>query len=964
MRVQESRFFRATASLVLASFVWMTGGGHAWAESRAAEKSPAKVLDRLAADPRLALSSAERDYLRTAASTFASAPQTAGASSAEPGVLSAPAPESDPAAEMQDIASELDRLEAGARPAAGRAQTLADVKVRWQRVHQRILDEFTDSEARLRAANLPDVILQRHAAAVADYLEESGAVSRDLDAAGEEAGLRALRTGETAATRLRRSHNGPPHQRLDPSRLPFRPATPTRREPRASGRRARAGGQAAETMAAVAAAIPPAPGDLEPTEDAPITADIQALAASLGNQPVPIFNWVRNNIEFVPTYGSVQGASMTLDAKRGNAFDTASLLIALLRAAGIHARYVTGTVEVPVATVRNWVGGAASPNEAQQLMGQGGIPTVGLISGGVVTYIRLDHVWVEAFIDYIPSRGAVHREGDTWVPMDPSFKLHNFTPRSTLFTDNPITALVPSGRLFDFDESLGKVTNINEEALSEALQGWVARSDEYVLTQGVERSVTGLVGGPTVRPETRTVFPATLPYRVLTRDPGVAALPAGLRHYVRLTGYASAFDRAFGDTSFSVRLSLPVLNSSRLGIQFDPATPADAATLEAARAANAASLPVYVVNVVPVVKLDGVTQGTGTAVRMGSFFPIDVILEGPDGPTTVSYTQVAGDEIVVGITGNGVTREVVEKRFAANPVDNAPEYFHQVQMHYWMECDTLGEITARSLGVHMLRLPSVGLFTSPLTVSYFFGVPRSGVYQSRIMDVKHSLLGAASDDASRVLAFFKQAGIQASYLEGSVFDQLEGRPEPAIRGISAIHLISMAAKQGIPIYHVTSANAAAVLPLLALDGSVKSDISRAVGQGQNVMVPERNVNVGPWRGVGYIVRDETTGAGGYLISGGLAGGGLIECLLRRLVPVFQFVLVILLILLLAFLLALLLAALWEWIPVLALLAAAAVAPAAAATAAPAAASPAAAKEDIVGFLLISRGLAPLAVGGP
>jgi transglutaminase-like putative cysteine protease len=936
----------------------MTGGGDAWAQSRAARKSPATALERLAADPRLALSPAEREYLKTAASAFASAPPAADDPSGEPGAASPSAPDSDPAAEMQDIARELDRLQARVRPAgvsgSTPAPTLADLRARWERVHQRILDEFARSETRLRAANLPDVILQRHAAAVADYQEEAGAVSRELDEAGD-----------TAAQRLRRSHNGPPPQRLDPSRLPFRPATPTSRKPGTSVPRPRAGGPGGDTLAAVAApaaAVPPSPADLAPTEDAPITAEIQALAASLGNQPVPIFNWVRNNIEFVPTYGSVQGASMTLDARRGNAFDTASLLIALLRSAGIHSRYVRGTVEVPVATVRNWVGGTASASETQQLMGQGGIPTVGLISGGTITQIRLDHVWVEAFIDYIPSRGAVHREGDTWVPMDPSFKLHNFTPRSTLFADNPITALTPSAPLFDFDESLGKVTNINEEALSEALAGWMARSDEYLLTQGAERSVTNLVGGPAVRPETRTVLAATLPYRVVNRLDGVAALPAALRHYVTLNGYASEFDRAFGDTAFSVRLSLPVLNSRRLSIQFDPATPADAATLEAARAANAASLPVYLVNVVPAVKLDGAIQGTGTPVRMGSFFPIDVILEGPDGPTTVSYTQVAGDEIVVGITGNGVSREVVEKRFAANPVNNAPEYFHQVQLHYWMECDTLGEVAARGLGVHMLRLPSVGLFTSPLTVSYFFGVPRSGVYQSRIMDVKHSLLGAASDDASRVLAFFKQNGIQSSFLEGSVFDQLEGRPQPAIRGISAIHLMSMATKQGIPIYHVTSANAAAVLPLLVLDGSVKSDISRAVAQGQNVMVPERNINVGPWRGVGYIVRDEATGAGGYLISGGLAGGGLIECLLRRLVPVFQVVLVILLILLLAFLLALLLAALWEWIPVLALLAAAAVAAPAAAAAVPAAASPIAAKEDIIGFLLISRGLAPLAVG--
>jgi hypothetical protein len=970
MRSRKTRFFRITASLVAASFAWLTGGGHAWAELRAVEKSPAQALARLADDPRLPLSAAQRDVLRTAASTAATAPpaeRSPGRAGARPARATEMAPPAlDPAAEMQEIARALDHLAASegavAPDRAAGGPTLADLKRRWEDVHQRILDDFADWESRLRAANAPDVILQRHAAAVAEYTGRAAEVSRDLEtAADSRIGVRARGAAQAAARRLHRSGDERPHQRLDPAQLPFAAATSTRRRPGSIP-----GGRGGEAPTGAAAAAVTAAADLDPTEDAPITADIQALAASLGNQPLPIFNWVRNNIEFVPTYGSVQGAAMTLDARRGNAFDTASLLIALLRAAGVHARYVTGTVEVPVTSVLNWVGGAASANEAQQLMGQGGVPTVGLISGGAVTAIRLDHVWVEAFIDYIPSRGAVHREGDTWIPMDPSFKLHNFAPRSALFTDNPITTIVPPGtRLFDLDETLGKVTNVDQEVLTGALQGWMARSDEYVQTHGVPRSVSSLVGGTTIRAETRTIFPATLPYRVVSRGGPVDALPATLRHYVRLNGYSSELDRAFGDTSFSFRLSLPALNSRRLGIQFDPATPADAAVLDAARTGGASSLPVYLVNVVPVVRLDGVDQATGAAVRMGTFVPIDVVLEGPDGPTTVAYTQVAGDEIVVGVTGNGVTPDVVQKRFAANPVDNAPEYYHQVQLHYWLECDTLGDIGARTVGVHVLRLPSVGLFGSPLSVSYFFGAPRSGVYQSRIMDVKRSLLGVASDDGARAVTFFKQAGIQSSYLEGSIFDQLEGGTQPSIKGFSAIHLISMAIEQGIPVYHVTSANAAAVLPLLALDGSVKSDISRAVAQGQNAIVPERNIDVGPWRGVGYIVRDETTGAGGYLISGGLAGGGWIECLLKKLVPVFKFVLVVLFFILLAFLLALLLAALWEWLPALIpILAGAAAAPAGAAMAGGmAAASTSAAKEDITALLLIARGMAPLSITG-
>ena len=43
-----------------------------------------------------------------------------------------------------------------------------------------------------------------------------------------------------------------------------------------------------------------------------------------------IYQWVRNNIEFIPSYGSIQGSEYTLENRRGsNAFDTASLLIAL-----------------------------------------------------------------------------------------------------------------------------------------------------------------------------------------------------------------------------------------------------------------------------------------------------------------------------------------------------------------------------------------------------------------------------------------------------------------------------------------------------------------------------------------------------------------------------------------------------------------------------------------------------------
>jgi hypothetical protein len=947
MTFHSVRLKAITAVTVLVCFLWMACGGPAWAQSRAARRDPAELLLTLADNPRLALSPVEKEYLRTAAKRLQTQPRTA------PARVPAVAVKSDPAATMGEIARQLDRL-SGSGPVAPTAAAkrpdavaLADLEHRLESVDQEVRADFAAAEAQARAANLPQLILDRHQAARAAYEREMQAVRDDLGSAGRSDDPEKARAAVAAAARrLGGSGNERPAQPLDPVRLPFRTAKPVARQPGAAAGPAAATNSTLATQALpqLSSLLTPAtPADLAANEDVQITPDIQALAASLGNQPLQIYNWVRNNVEFVPTYGSVQGSQMTLVVKRGNAFDTASLLIALLRAAGVPARYVTGTVEVPVTAVESWVGGAANSNVAQQLLGQGGVPNVGLSSNGMITHIRLDHVWVEAFVDNIPSRGAVQRAGDTWVPLDPAFKLHTFTPRSNLFTDNPISAVLqPGDHLFDVDEAIGKITNLDATTLDNRLLTWADQSDEYIATHGVQATVDGLLGGQAIMQQASTVFPASLPYRLVSRGTPVSTLPASLRHSVTLNGFASPLDRAFGNIAFAVKLSLPALNSRRLAIEFDPATQADADTLAAARSGGASSLPVYLVRVVPTVKLDGVAQGAGPSVQMGSSYAIDVVLDGPDGPTTVPYQVVAGDEIAVGVTGNGVGREVIEKRFADNPVNTSAEYLHQVGLHYWMTSDYLAGIAARPLGVHMLRLPSVGFFSSPLTVSYFFGVPRSAVYASRNMDVRQSLLGAAGTDPARVVAFVKQAGTQGSYLEGSVFDLLEGRVAPAIKGISAVQLISDAASQGVPIYRITAANAAAALPLLNVDSAVKSDVSTAVAQGKTALVPEHNIDIGPWSGVGYIIQDQTTGAGAYLISGGANGGGLLDCLRELLPQLVQILALALLILLLIILIALILAALAELIPVLV-------------------GAGAAAAEAFTAFLLLLRGLGSLSL---
>ncbi|MEG2268397.1 MAG: hypothetical protein RSC68_29235, partial [Acinetobacter sp.] len=57
--------------------------------------------------------------------------------------------------------------------------------------------------------------------------------------------------------------------------------------------------------------------DLTANEDVQISQEIKDLAAQLNHNPAKIYKWVYDNIEFVPTYGSIQGSAYTLETKRG-----------------------------------------------------------------------------------------------------------------------------------------------------------------------------------------------------------------------------------------------------------------------------------------------------------------------------------------------------------------------------------------------------------------------------------------------------------------------------------------------------------------------------------------------------------------------------------------------------------------------------------------------------------------------
>ncbi len=275
----------------------------------------------------------------------------------------------------------------------------------------RIEAGFAATERHLRDKKLAQVIFDRHNAAVTTYRQkrdEFKALMRAVDAADNNASDIEIDSALTSLSDFFERHSQiRKRAKLDPNNLPWR--TPKKEvrapitDPKGFKTEFFLGDKASIKPLAKAQPAPPGPDDLAETEDVQITPAIRTKAQELGT-PLAIYLWVRKNVQFIPTYGSVQGSEDTFNKLAGNSFDTASLLIAMLRAINVHARYAYATIEVPANQVMNWVGGATKLEAAQVLLAQGGIPSVPLIAGGTITSFRMEHVYVEAWIDFLPSR--------------------------------------------------------------------------------------------------------------------------------------------------------------------------------------------------------------------------------------------------------------------------------------------------------------------------------------------------------------------------------------------------------------------------------------------------------------------------------------------------------------------------------------------------------------------------------
>lgn len=212
-------------------------------------------------------------------------------------------------------------------------------------------------------------------------------------------------------------------------------------------------------------ATPPGPEHLAETMECRFTPDLVALADELDHDPVTIYAWVYDHIQMPDTgdvgqyyyVGSRLGAQSTYMTRHGNHWDTASLLITLLRISGIPARYVK--------------------------------------------FLSNDYVYVEAWLALDNYRNGQNGETMAWVPLVPWHKEVSTREGINLFEND----IIPAELDFDFQNYL---TTLNVKTPLEIFE---KNMQDYLAANHPGKSLNDVPFKEAVRKRSVSLLPSTIP---------------------------------------------------------------------------------------------------------------------------------------------------------------------------------------------------------------------------------------------------------------------------------------------------------------------------------------------------------------------------------------------------------------------------------------------------------------------
>ena len=655
-----------------------------------------------------------------------------------------------------------------------------------------------------------------------------------------------------------------------------------------------------------------------------ITPEIQALAKELQYSPARILRWMLKEVAFEPYWGSLKGSLGVLQTRSGNATDQSSLLVALLRASNVPARFVRGTVALfdqqpsdnANGRAQRWLGTKNYSGSAAYL--NQGVPAGSYSYNGTVQGIKFDHVWVQACVPFAAYRGNLADSGGyRWVPLDASIKDHDY--QAGIAVDVPLNSAFYSSYLATRRDQLPPEFFADQvETAARSVKSDAAVAD--VPYRGTPRALRLDVLPST--PQAAAIQFSNWPG---SSAPESSTIPDAHRHK-----FAVTVQSVGGATLATNTVTFPQKVFGKITVAYTP----DAASQALWNSWSGSGLPAGSVNVYPQIKIDGSVVATGsTTLGLGNPHKLimkltqgegshgqcindsGVATDAKDGDLTCQnktvYTNLkAGGYYALGVNAKQISDTSLEARakllatgVQANPTAPTPasgaaydatvgELLHLVLQTYIQQTDEADQRIAELRGFRSVGNYDIGLTGSDIKTDYVFDLPLAvkpaGVY----VDFKGGLYGftkmnsAADFSANRATALFAE---QVELAKLSIYSNsaLEHRVwQEALRtdAVSTVRGLQYAGESSNTLVTLTSANIGQYATLMQMSGPTsmagyQTSITAEVASGATVTVPRAQITYPDpvdsskaWRGAVYMSENAATGAYGALINGSISGG--------------------------------------------------------------------------------------------
>jgi RHS repeat-associated protein len=655
-----------------------------------------------------------------------------------------------------------------------------------------------------------------------------------------------------------------------------------------------------------------------------LAVEIVTLASSLKCNVDLIFEYVYDNIEYEPLFGSNKGALGTLLDQRGDDIDQAQLFVALLNAAGITQTsfqygYITltgPTAQVcsttgttpPVASAPGWLGVKNDLFAIGNLLGNGGIPLgAGLYNAdGTVICLQVAHVWVQVTL------GGVN------YAFDPSFKQHTV-----------LTGLTNLGGILGYTQSQFlaaaagtidsvSISNINRAAVRSNLTAYANNLIGYIKGNNPAWTLANVVGGKSIIPLTGSPIRQTsLPYFSTKQPPGFpqnwgASVPNAFRPCIAIT--------------------MPITGVSPTTCANAAPNPATGCATQTATAGPktivlypdetygqritvfSISDPNHAGNVIPTLLVNGAapTTGvnTGTSAAPGGSWAINVAITHPyaafTAPNQCDNLSVAvGGSYLIGAGWGQVGRGMVQKHRQllaqalavpnANPASEAVLGESLAVISYnWLAENAAQQQLGDALGQATTQYHhGVGITAQTEILSTGDEGPYVDLPMNAVSVGQQTCWPQTSCPfPSPILPLALTESGSSSSLESAVLEQTQA-PTPNIEAASTVRLVDENAGTGAKTFFADGTTSAGLMAyfnnirpnltssykaadLSFIDHSISTNgLSTGSPAGYQVLAPANgNITVGLWHGAGYTAISQTSTVFTCIqkISGGLSGG--------------------------------------------------------------------------------------------